>query len=90
MPMKKKIIVIGWTLLGILFASLFAIAVIAVLQGQGAQPWKLVRGGKGGVVFPIELLVVFLVAIVVGAFWIRRRLSANKAAQKSSADEPKK
>lgn len=88
--MKKRIIVIGWSLLGILFASLLAIAVIAMLQGQGAQPWKLVRGGRGGVVFPVELVVVFLAAIVVGAFWIRRRLSANKATQQSSADEPKR
>ncbi len=35
--MKKKIVVIGWTLLGTLFVALFIIAAISVLQGGGAK-----------------------------------------------------
>ena len=75
---KKKIIVIGWTLIGVLFAGLLVIAVMGVLQGDGARSWKLVRGGRGGTVFPVALLPVFLLAIVIGFFWIRRRFFSSK------------
>lgn len=77
-PMKKGIIVIGLVLLGLLLISIFVIAAIGITGGDGAQSWKLVRGGRGGTVFPIALLPVFLAAIVVGAFWIRRRFFSSK------------
>lgn len=71
--MKKKIVVIGWTLIAILFVVLFIIAAISVLQGEGAQPWKLVRGGRGGSLFPAAVLPVLLAVIVLGFFWLKRR-----------------
>lgn len=76
--MKKKIVVIGWTLVGILFVALFIIAAVSVLQDEGAQPWKLVRGGKGGALFPAAVLPVLLAVIVFGFFWLKRR-TAKKA-----------
>jgi uncharacterized membrane protein len=87
--MKKKIIIIGWILLGALFVGLFTIAVVAFLQGEGARPWKLVRGGKGGHYFPIEFLTVFLVVIVVGLYWVINRFMAlSRKNQKTNLDEP--
>ncbi|MDO8705809.1 MAG: hypothetical protein Q7J84_12775 [Sulfuricaulis sp.] len=81
--MKKKIIIIGWILLGVLFIGLLTLTLVAIMQGEGARPWKLVRGGKGGHVFPIELLTIFLVLIVVGVFWVKNRFfSSNKKNQK--------
>jgi hypothetical protein len=77
-PMKKGIIVIGLVLLGLLLISILVIAAIGVMGGDGARSWKLVRGGRGGTVFPIALLPVFLAAIVVGAFWIRRCFFSSK------------
>lgn len=84
MSMKKKIIIVGWILLGILFVSLGAMAVIAVLEGQGAQPWKLVRGGRGGTIFPIELLAILAVVVVVGGFWIKRRFFSSVRGSKDA------
>ncbi len=86
--MKKKIIVIGGVLLGLLLTSILVIAVIGVMEGDGARSWKLVRGGRGGSVFPIILLPVFLAAIVIGFFWIRRRFfSSKREHQKHGTDE---
>ena len=76
--MKKKIVVIGWILIGVLAVSLFIIAVMGVLQGEGTRSWKLVRGGRGGTVFPVELLIFFLAAIGIGFFWIKRRFFSSK------------
>ena len=88
MPMKKKIIIIGWILLGALFVGLFTMAVVAILQGEGAQPWKLIRGGKGGHHFPVELLMVFLVVIVVGLYWVINRFMApSRKNQKVNSDK---
>ena len=87
--MKKRIIVIGWTLFGILFAGLFAIAVTAVLQGEGMTPWKLVRGGRGGVVFSVTLLPIFLVLIAFGGFWIKRRFFRRAKESKAMARSPR-
>lgn len=78
MPLKKKIIVIGWTLIGILVVTLLIIAMMGVLQGEGARPWKLVRGGRGGMVYPVILLPLFLAAGVIGILWIRRRFFSSK------------
>lgn len=78
MPLKKKIIVIGWTLIGVLVVTLLIIAMMGVLQGEGARPWKLVRGGRGGMVFPVILLPLFLAAAVIGVLWIRRRFFSSK------------
>lgn len=76
--MKKKIIVIGWAMLSLLLASIFAITIIAIMEGDGLHPWKLVRGGRGGTVFPVALLPVFLVAIAIGLYWIKRRFFSSK------------
>lgn len=73
--MKKKIVVIGWTLIGTLFVALFIFAAIGVLQGEGAQPWKLVRGGKGGTLFPVVLMPILFAVIVIGFLWLKRRLA---------------
>lgn len=85
--MKKKIVVIGWTLIGTLFVALFIIAAISVLQGEGAQPWKLVRGGKGGALFPAAVAPVLLAIIVIGYFWLRRRLA--KKTRRNTTTNPK-
>ena len=88
MSMKKKIIVVGGALLGLLLTSILVIAVIGVMEGDGARSWKLVRGGRGGSVFPIILLPIFLAAIVIGFFWIRRRFfSSKQERQKHGTDE---
>lgn len=78
MSMKKRIITIGWVLLGLMLASILAIAIIGVLEGDGARSLKLVRGGRGGTVFPVALLPVFLAAIAIGFFWIWRRFFSSK------------
>jgi len=87
---KKKVIVIGWALLGVLFVGIFTVTVVAVLQGEGIKPLRLIRGGKGGSFFPIELLTVFLVVIVAGVVWIGRRFFFPKGkAPKRNRDESK-
>jgi uncharacterized membrane protein len=73
--MKKKIVVVGWTLLGTLLVMILMISVIAIMEGDGARPWKLVRGGKGGALFPAALLPILLAVILAGFFWLRRRLA---------------
>ncbi len=90
--MKKKviiIIIIGWILLGVLAVGLFGITVMAVLQGEGAMPWKVVRGGRGGSVFPVALLPVFLLLIVIGGFWIKHRFFSSNRDQKRRMNESK-
>lgn len=82
MSMRKRIIIIGFTLMGVLGVGLLTIAVMGMLQGEGAQPWKLVRDGRGGTVFPIATLPVFLAVIVLGYFWIRRRFFSSEKGAK--------
>jgi uncharacterized membrane protein len=71
--MKKKIVVVGWTLLGILLVLIFMISIVAIMEGDGARPWRLVRGGKGGALFPAALMPILLAVIVIGFFWLKRR-----------------
>ena len=85
---KKKIIFIGWTLIGILFVGMFSIILIDLSQGEGVRPWQLVRGGKGGSFYPVALLPIFLILIAVGFFWIKRRFfSSIRKEQKQKQDE---
>ncbi len=84
--MKKKIVVIGWTLLGTLLFLVLVIAMIAIMEGDGARPWKLVRGGKGGALFPAALMPILLAAIVIGFFWLRRRLG-KKTRRNATTDQ---
>lgn len=86
--MRKNILVVGGVLLGILLISILVIAVIGVMEGDGARSWKLVRGGRGGTVFPVILLPIFLAVVVIGFFWIKRRFFPSKREyQKHDTDE---
>src|SRR5712692_2329921 len=85
--MKKAIIVIGWTLLAILLLSLVEVIIIAHMEGAGAQPWKLVRGGRGGTIFPVAVVPIFLAAIVIRFFWLRRHFS--RKARHSETTNPR-
>lgn len=80
--MKKKVIIIGWALLGMLAVGLLAITVMAMLQDEGATPWKVVRGGRGGSIFPAALLPILLVLLVIGGFWIKHRFFSSNKDQK--------
>lgn len=84
--MKKKIVVIGWTLLGVLLLSMVIIATIAIMEGDGARPWKLVRGGKGGALFPAALMPILLVVIVIGFFWMKRHFG-KKTRRNATRDQ---
>ena len=48
MSRKRTIIVVGWGLVALLFASYFAVMLIASFSGGGATPVKLIPGGRGG------------------------------------------
>lgn len=84
--MKKKVVVVGWTLLGVLLVLIFMIAIIAIIEGDGARPWKLVRGGKGGALFSAALMPILLAVIVIGFFWLRRRLG-KKTRRNATTDQ---
>ncbi len=84
--MKKKVVVVGWTLLGVLLVLISMIAIIAIMEGDGARPWKLVRGSKGGALFPAALMPILLAAIVIGFFWLRRRLG-KKTRRNATTDQ---
>lgn len=72
MSVKRRIVAIGWGLIGLLLASIFFIAITSIIEGTGAQSWKIARAGKGGQLFPITLLPVFLAAIIIAGLWLRR------------------
>lgn len=86
MPIKKKVVVIGWTLLGVLFIGLLTVTLVAVLQGEGATPLKIMRGGKGGSFFPIELLTFFVVIVVIGVVWTWHRFFVSKGRRTNKDD----
>lgn len=72
MAVKKTIIVAGRVLIALLFATYFAVMLIASFSGDGAASVKLIRGGRGGSQFPIAALPILLGLLVVGVFWLRR------------------
>jgi uncharacterized membrane protein len=74
-------------LLGVLLVLVLVTAIIAIMEGDGARPWKLVRGGKGGALFPAALMPILLAIIVVGFFWLRRRLAKKAPTQRDHKSE---
>ena len=82
MSRKRTIIVVGWGLVALLFASYFAVMLIASFSGGGATPVKLIPGGRGGSQFPVAALPLLVVLVVVGFFWLRRLFRQRRSASR--------
>jgi hypothetical protein len=83
---KKTIIVLGWSLIAVIFVGFFAVMLIATFSGEAVTSVKVVPGGRGGHWFPVAVLPVLVALLIVLGFWLRRVLrrrapgsSLNKA-----------
>lgn len=71
---RKIIIRIGVVLLAITLASLAGTALISVYEGVGGIPIGHSRTGRQGVFIGVAYLPVFLIALVIGCFYVWRQL----------------
>jgi hypothetical protein len=71
---KRTILVIGWTLVGLILASVFAVALIAAFQGDGAIGVDVRWQGRPTFFMPVLYIPLLLGFIGVGAYWLWRTL----------------
>lgn len=68
---KKTIVVVGWSLIGLIVVAFAAVMLIATFSGEGATPVKLIPGGRGGSQFPVAAIPLLVGLLVVVFFWLR-------------------
>lgn len=69
---KKTVIVVGWSLIGLIAVAFFTVMFIATFSGEGVAPVKLIPGGRGGSQFPVIAIPLLVGLLVVLFFWLRR------------------
>ena len=74
-PQPKRIVVVGYALIAFAFVCLFAIAIIAVLEGQGGIGVDYRATGRGAFFTPVVYLPLFAGLVLVAALWALRRVS---------------
>ena len=80
---RSTIVVIGWVLVGVAVASVFAVAVIATYQGGGATGVDF-RSGRTGFYMPVLYVPLLLGFIGVGAYWLWRKLRTRRGEQEGT------
>ena len=69
---KKTIVVVGWSLIGLIVVAFAAVMLTATFSGEGVTPVKLSPGGRGGSQFPVAAIPLLVGLLVVVFFWLRR------------------
>jgi hypothetical protein len=71
---RRTIVVVGWILVGLTVASLFAVALIASFEGSGALGVDFRGNGRPAFFMPVLYIPLFLAFIGVGGYWIWRQI----------------
>jgi uncharacterized protein (TIGR04222 family) len=85
---KRTIVVIGWLLIAVVFACVFAVALIAMLQGGGPFGVDYQRSGRPAFFMPVLYLPLLLGALAVAGYWIWRRVRTSKRGDEASNSTP--
>ncbi len=85
---KRTIVVVGWTLVVLTFASLFAVALIATLEGSGAVGVDFRLSGKPVFFMPVLYIPLLLAFFGAGGYWIWRRVRKHPSAGQASNPTP--
>ena len=72
---NKAIVKIGWGLLGFILVCYFLVALISVYQGDGGFMVAHSFSGKPSVFSPMIALPTFVIAIVIGIYWMGKVIS---------------
>ncbi len=74
--MRRKTIIIGWFLIGLMFVAFFVFLAILIIQGAGSIPISSWKSGKPSSLIPVAYIPVFMVAVVVGIVYVAKKLIA--------------
>ena len=85
---RRTIVVIGWMLVGLTFASLFAVALIATLEGGGAVGVDFRGSGKPVFFTPVLYIPLLLAFFGVGGYWIWRQVRKHPSSGQASNPTP--
>src|SRR5205823_7428744 len=89
MAPKRTIVLVGWLLLALAFASVFAVALIAIFQGGGAFGVDYRRSGRPAFFMPMLYVPLLIGAICIGAYWAWRKMRTRKTPQEASNNTPR-
>src|SRR6266850_1171175 len=82
---KRTIVVIGWLLLAVAFACVFAVAFIAILQGGGPFGVDYQRSGRQAFFMPVLYLPLLVGGLAVAGYWIWRKVQRSKRGEASNS-----
>jgi uncharacterized membrane protein len=70
---RSKVLVVGWVLIGLIAACLFAVALIATFEGGGSFGVDARVAGRLGTFVPVVYVPLLLILVAVGAYWAWRQ-----------------
>jgi len=85
---KPTIVKVGYVLVGIAFASMLAVAIIATFEGSGAFGVSHQASGRPAVFLPVVYIPFLLALIAIGAYWLIRRSSKGVTKSEASNNTP--
>jgi H+/Cl- antiporter ClcA len=85
---KRTIVVIGWILVAVAFACLFAVALIATLQGGGPFGVDYQRSGRLAFFIPVAYVPLLIAALGVAVYWLWRKAQRAKRGKEASNSTP--
>jgi hypothetical protein len=85
---RKPIVIVGWVLVGLAFAAMLVVAVIATFEGGGASGVAFRGSGRPGLFMPVVYLPLLLAFFGVGAYWLWRRMHKRHGEGEASNSTP--